>query len=260
MQKRVRSGRRRLTRTDLYIGIFVLLLCSAPFAIKTYNLFDVLASAISSLNASTTTVFFVPYGDETMLPGGTTSIDININTKIPINALGATISYPKDTLDIIGISKEKSFFDLWTEDTTIAESSGEIRFSGGTTALGGKIGTGTLLTLMVRAKNAGQAELSFKNIEVYPSNDTGREVDTQTRNITFTVQGVRVKTTVGGTGASGSVAAITPNPDLNGDGKINLIDLSILTFKILSGYNPRYDLNTNGSVGLDDLSILLTKM
>ena len=220
-----------------------------------------LASTISSLSGASTTVFFIPYGNENLSIGGTTSVDITVNTKVPINALGATISFPRDTIEVLSISKEKSFFDLWTEDTTIDEDSGEIRFSGGTTRQGGIMGTGTVLTLMVRAKTSGSAQLLFKNLQVYPSNNTGKPVDTQTRAITYSI--AEPKAVNASTSPSGPTmnAIPAPSPDLNGDGKINLIDLSILTFKImLSAYDPRYDLNMNGSVGLDDLSILLSKM
>ena len=207
-------------------------------------------------------MYFVPYGDEILLPGATTSIDITVNTNIPINALGATISFPKNNLEIVGISKEKSFFNLWTEDTSIDEDSGEIHFSGGTTRPGGIMGTGTVLTLMVRAKGSGSAQLDFENIQVFPSDDTGQPLSTETHAITYTIETAATPAlSSGGTsGQTASNGAILPNPDLNGDGKINLVDLSILIFKMMAPYDPRYDLNLNGSVGLDDLSILLSKI
>jgi hypothetical protein len=233
---------------------------SALLVYHTGDLLDLLASSISSFSGATTTVFFTPYGGETLQPGDSATIDVNVNTRVPINALGATISYPKDSLEIVSISKEKSFFDLWTEDTAIAEEAGEIRFSGGTTKQGGITGTGTVLTLIVRAKTPGVAQLVFKNVQVFPNNASGKAIETQTHALTYTIQKAEALASSGG--GSSSQPAASPslqNPDLNNDGKINLIDLSILTFKMMSGYSPRYDLNANGSVGLDDLSILLSK-
>lgn len=55
-----------------------------------------------------------------------------------------------------------------------------------------------------------------------------------------------------------SFAATNSSPDLNGDGKVDLTDLSML----LSKYNtagPVGDLNGSGKVDLTDLSILLSK-
>ncbi len=263
MQKKPRTPNR--TRVIGYSigGMLVFLLVVAPFVINTGAFFDLLASSISSFGSATTTVFFMPYGDENLSLGDTVSIDVNINTKVPINALGATIAFPKGALEIVSISKEKSFFDLWTEDTTIAEDTGEIRFSGGTTKQGGIMGTGTVLTLTVKAKTPGQAQLLFKNVQVYPYSDSGKALETKMRPITYTINEAKPSVAASGGAPAASPpgpGAVPPNPDLNGDGKINLIDLSILTFEMLRPYNPRYDLNMNGSVGLDDLSILLSKM
>lgn len=52
----------------------------------------------------------------------------------------------------------------------------------------------------------------------------------------------------------------TSNSDLNRDGKVNLIDFSILIFwwgTDGGGSNPPADINKNGKVGLEDFSILL---
>ncbi len=256
----------RLSRIRIFnyciAGILAVFVIS-PFVINTAAIYDLLASSISSFGGATTTVFFMSSSEENLKPGDTIRVDVNINTKVPINALGATISFTKESLEIVSISKEKSFFDLWTEDTTIAEDSGEIRFSGGTTKQGGIVGTGTVLTLTVKAKSPGQTQLLFKNIQVYPYSDTGKPVETKTHPISYTIEESKPKIVASGNaapsrGVSGGTTA--PNPDLNGDGKINLIDLSILTFKMLGSYNSRYDLNSNGSVGLDDLSMLLSKM
>ncbi len=262
MRQLRRHIRARLTRLNVALLLSVTLGVASLVAIHPNAILGLLASSLSSIGGTTTTVFFTPYGDETIPPGTTTTIDININTRVPINALGATISFSKDTLEIVGISKERSFFDLWTEDTSIDEDSGEIHFSGGTTKQGGLMGTGTMLTLTVRTKTPGSALLQFKNVQVFPSNDTGKPIDTDTRTITYTIKTPDTLVVAGG-GSSGAPSAPTatpPNLDLNGDGKINLVDLSILIFKMLGPYDPRYDFNMNGSVGLDDLSIMLSKM
>lgn len=262
MQRKATANKRIWFFGYCVAGIFALLLIASPFVLGS-SLFDLLASTISSFASATTTVYFMPYSDENLVTGDTVSIDVNINTRVPIDAFGATIGFPKDTIEIVSISKEKSFFDLWTEDTTIAEDTGEIRFSGGTTKRGGIMGTGTVLTLTIKAKNPGTAELLFKNVQVYPYSVSGKPLETEMRPLTYSITKAKKQPALSG-GSPGENAVTTgsvpPNPDLNGDGRINLIDLSILTFKMLSTYDPRYDLNINGSVGLDDLSILLSKM
>ncbi len=262
----------RKYRRKFLTGYGILLIVMSAFGmsfIVTHSqfIFNILASTVTSLSTATTTMFFRPYGDTTMKIDGTTSVDVNINARVPVNAIGVTISFPKDAIEILGISKEKSFFDLWTEDTTISEDTGEIHFSGGTTKAGGVMGTGTVITLLVRAKTSGRAQLSFSSVQVYPSDGSGDPLTIATHPISYTIEeqkksdagGASVPAT-GGSIIGGMTRLPPPDPDLNGDGRINLVDLSILTFRMLGGYDPRYDLNLSGSLGLDDLSVLMSKL
>lgn len=261
--------RRRSELTAYGVALIIVVAFGSSLLIMNSKaLLDILASSVTSLNGATTTMFFRSYGTTVLTPESTTSIDVNIHTKVPINALGATISFPREAIEIVGISKEKSFFDLWTEETKISENDGEIRFSGGTTKLGGVMGTGTVLTILVRAKVVGKAQLKFENVQVYPSDGSGAQVSTLTKPILYTIEEASTSAgnaalaapSGGGSIISGSKSTPLPSMDLNEDGKINLVDLSILTIKMLGGYDSRYDFNLNGSVGLDDLSILMSKI
>lgn len=253
-------GRKLLT---LYGVSFIVLSALGLSFIVTHTeaIFELVASSITSFSGATTTVFFRPYGETTLQTGDMANIDINVYSKVAIDALGATVSFATDTLEIVGVSKANSFFDLWTEDTSISEGDGLIHFSGGTTRRGGIMGTGTVLTLLVRAKKSGSAPLDFKEVQVYPSNDTGIALETATHGISYSIHQAPPIGVISPSGAS--ISAASPPPptgDLNGDGKVTLADFSILTFKMLMGYNPRFDLNLNGGVGLDDLSILLSQI
>lgn len=227
----------------------------------------VLMSTSFLFDTSTTTViFFTPEISGTLRPDEITKIDVNLNTNVPIDATGATIKFSQDLFTVVGISKEKSFFDLWTEETTIREGLGEIVFSGGTTARTGHVGTGTIMTLTLKAKKEGDAMLSFDNVRVFPHDGTGRPVKHEARSLAYTIATTQA---TGGTapqqGVEPSQQAQTeskvskPEADLTGDGKVTISDLSILMVGILSSYNPRYDFNTDGNVSLTDLSILLAQ-
>ncbi len=261
MSGRFRKSSRRLLGSYSTLLIVGSALGMSFLAANSQTFFNILASSITSFGGASTTMYFRSYGEKTLQQNDTTSIDVNISTKIPVNALGVTISFPKDTVEIVGISKENSFFDLWTEDTSISEDSGQIHFSGGTTKQGGVMGTGTVITLMIKARKLGTAELRFTDVQVYPSDGSGDPLNTTTHPISYTIEEKAPEGRVSSSGgASISNAPTTVNPDLNGDGKISLVDLSILTIKMLSAYDSRYDLNLNGSVGLDDLSVLMSKL
>lgn len=259
------SGFLKKNRRRLLTGYGVLLIMASALGVSflvahSSDLLRILASSLSSFGGATTTMYFRSYGEKVLPEDSTTSIDVNINTKVPVNALGVTISFPKETIEVLGINKENSFFDLWTEDTSISLESGEIHFSGGTTRIGGVMGTGTVITLRVRARSPGDAELRFKSVQVYPSDGSGDPVSTITHPISYRIEAKAPEGVISSGGASINNASIHINPDLNGDGSINLIDLSIMTVKMLSSYDSRYDLNINGTVGLDDLSVLMTKL
>ena len=222
------------------------------------KLVSLLASSASILNATQTIMYFTPHGEETIRLGETTEIDVRINTRVPINALGATIKYPQDAIEIIGFSKKDSFLDLWTEDTTIKEGTGEIHFSGGTLLRGGIMGTGTVITLSVKGKRAGRAQMYFKDAEVFPHDGQGKKITNDVHAYAFNVEAAPIQ----GGSSSGSTATApppAPNPDFNNDGRVSLADISILAVQLLSQYNARYDLDTDGKITLSDLSILFSK-
>ncbi len=219
--------------------------------------FALLATSVVTFNGGTTTLFFMPHAN-TVRVGETVQVDVNVNTKTPINALGATIQFPPDKLQVVSISKERSFLDLWTEDTTIKEAEGQVHFSGGTFRQGGLAGTGTMLTLTLKALQAGPAKIAFEGAEVYAHDGTGLVVDRSLKTVELTVapQAPRVQPQ-----ADAPVATSpAPSPDLNGDGAVNLIDASIITYHFFRSYNPRYDLDVNGKVGLSDISVLFANM
>lgn len=224
------------------------------------------AAATSTLQSPPVLVFFTPNNEsENLTVGGTASVDLDINAQVPINSLGATISYPKDDLEVVDLSKERSFLNLWTEDTTIKEDRGQVEFSGGTTHPGGVTGTSTVLTITVRAKKPGNAELSVSNVQVFAADGKGTAVTTGTRSLTFHIAAATTSASTAAGGSGGAPSARKPQPappsaDLNGDGKVTMVDASILMFHMVLPYNPRYDLNRDGNIGLADLSIIFAQM
>lgn len=247
-------------------SVALIALVATVLTVSRTDLIALIANATSSLTGSPATLYFMPYGDSNDLyVGETSSIDINLNANVPINAIGTTIGFPTDSLEVIGISKKKSVLDLWTEETAINEDSGEVHFSGGSVRPGGLVGTGTALTLTVRAKKAGDATLAFKEAQVFPDDGKGKPLSSELRSFTYHI-----------VQKSSPAPASTPqeiappinteevqmprSADLDGNGSVNLIDVSILAIHLFGSYDARYDLNLNGAVDLPDLSILFSKM
>lgn len=260
-----RSREKALTVYGTIVLVLLLGFSSLTLAFHA-SIASLLASATSSISGAPV-VYFTPYSaSESLTVGDTVDVDFNLDTSVPVNAVGATIQFPPDKLEIVGISKEKSFLNLWTEDTVIKEDTGELHFSGGTTKTGGVTGTSTILTISVRALQPGNAVLSVENIQVLAADGKGSQLDADARTLSFTIAAPAASSSAPAGGGAGVSAAPTPSgperpsPDLNGDGVVNLVDVSIMIIKMFMPYNARFDLDMNGSVGISDLSVLLSKM
>jgi hypothetical protein len=215
-----------------------------------------LASSAITFNAGETALFLQPRDKTELGIGDTADVDVMLSTTVPVNAIGVTLGFPPDLLEIVGISKERSFLDLWTEETEIREDAGEIHFSGGTLQKGGLTGTSTALTITVKARRSGAAQLYFKEAKVLASDGRGTAVESVDRPFTYTIRSAELAS---GSSPSPSAPAL-PRADINGDGRIDIADMSMLLLKLVRPYDARYDLNGDGVVNIGDLSVLFSYM
>ena len=96
-----------------------------------------------------------------------------------MNAVSGTISYPKDDLSIVGISKNNSILSTWlppgATGPTYSTSAGTISFEG--VLIGGYTGgPKTVFTTTFKVKKAGTAKLSFKNGTVLANDGKGTDL------------------------------------------------------------------------------------
>jgi len=186
----------------------------------------------------------------------TIQIKILIDSKIPINAASASISFPKDKLKILEIKKDNSIFDLWTEEPTVSKDFGVIRFGGGTFKKGGFSGRGLLLTIKAKALSEGKVKLKFEKANLLASDGKGTNILNKTNELEYTVyknnssfkKNIKIKEKM----------PKTISYDVNKDGKINMLDLSLMSVAVFQKYDKDFDLNRDGKVNFSDLSILIT--
>ncbi len=254
----------RLRTLSLGYGIaFIMLLAIVAVSLFSNRaaIFSLVASSASSTRTSDPIIFFAPRGPDTLTVGETAQVDIRINAPLPINAVGATVHFLPEMLEIVGVSKEFSFLDLWTEETVIREDSGEVHFSGGTLTKGGVTEVATILTLTVRAKKPGRTELSFKDSEIFAHDGKGLPLQNERRSFAYTIVEPPIETPVAvRTAARAKIETIyIPSGDFNNDGTTSFADISILAIQLLASYNPRFDLDRDGTINLRDLSIIFAK-
>ncbi|HTY40136.1 MAG TPA: hypothetical protein VMC43_03560 [Candidatus Paceibacterota bacterium] len=86
---------------------------------------------LSSASVQASELYFTP-AQATYPPGGTATADLRLNNQNEcINAGDITISYPKDLMDIVDISRGESIFSIWLTPPTIKPDVGLITMVGG---------------------------------------------------------------------------------------------------------------------------------
>jgi len=196
------------------------------------------------------TVLFFSSATTTLAPAQESDIDVQINAFVPVNAVSAVITYPRNLIEVLAVDRSVSSFDLWTHEPSADPEKGVIVISGGTFRKEGLVGTSTVVRLSVRAKGPGEAELNFKDVMAISNDGAGTIVRSAGRPLTYSI--VEKQPVVAGGGGGGGAA------DFNGDSRTTITDVSMFLAGLISAYDARYDINTDGMVGLTDLSILLS--
>ena len=136
---------KKLLKISLFLGLFF----AAIFLFVPTSQAAVMSISPTSRNIAM---------DETFLA----EVQLNSENKV-INAVRATIVYPSDILEVVGVSQGESFLTLWAQEPTIDSSAGVISLAGGMPN-GSLVINGKVLTITFRAKAAGGAEIGFDKI------------------------------------------------------------------------------------------------
>ncbi len=145
-----------------------IIFCVAIFAISLFffgcNIVDAATLQINS-NSST------------LSPGDTTTLHVVVNTDgVAINNAESAINFPTDLVSVISVSKSNSIFSLWVEDPAFSNSTGIITFNGGLPTPGFMGVQGSVLSIVVKAKKAGQASFTFSGAAVRANDGLGTDV------------------------------------------------------------------------------------
>ncbi len=184
--------------------------------------------------------------------GDTLTLEIVVDASLPVNVFAGELGFDDSVVHIQSIDYNTSIADLWAEKPWYENGSGTMNFGGGTTHRGGFTGTGSLLTITLRAVGTGNASLTLHDARILKYDGLGTDVPQQPS--IDTVLSVLPKEEVA---PQSTTVAITttdaPSPDLNGDGKITFADRGILILNLFSN-DPRFDLNQDGKVNSEDLN------
>lgn len=119
---------------------------------------------------------FLSPGSGSVRVGEQISVRVVLNTGgTAINAGEATISFPAAQLEVIRLAKGQ-IFSIWAEEPHYGNKDGLVRFAGGLPAPGYSGSSGTILTIVFRAKASGTALISFREAAVLADDGYGTNV------------------------------------------------------------------------------------
>ena len=189
--------------------------------------------------------------------GSDFQINVYASAKVPVNAIDIAISYPADTIEVLGVDKGQSVVTLWTEEPK-AEN-GLITLTGGTYRKG-FIGKHLVATVNARALKDGKANFFVKKAELLAGDGKASLVATDLVSgradisVTTNTTGGVANDQVSGDVKQIAVYVVT---DINGDGKVSMSDITTFMSHWFSK-DTLYDFNNDGKMSINDFSILLS--
>lgn len=194
----------------------------------------------------------------TIAVGDTTDISVVVESPVAVNAFSGEVVFDSNVFEVASISYNTSIANLWVEEPWYNRSDNSVYFAGGTTAPGGFTGRGALLTISLRALQPGDVEVALEDIRILLHDGLGTDAEIQEPlDSVFTATGTSSVRYVPPSEPTSALTVRTqlPDPDLNGDGMINFLDISILLTRLGSS-DERYDLNGDGAVNTRDFQMI----
>ena len=192
--------------------------------------------------------------------GDTFTADVVVEARVPANVFAGELLYDPSILQVVSINYNTSVANLWAEKPWYDNGAGTLNFGGGTTKSEGFTGTSLLLSTTFRTIKPGNGTLSLKDARILLHDGLGTDatlgapIDTVLAIEEFASTTNMVLESP--SAAHYQIYDTKPSPDLNGDGKIGIADVSIFMMHFHSN-DHRYDFNSDGNVNLKDLNILL---
>lgn len=103
------------------------------------------------------------------------------------NAVSGTISFPVDKLRVSSLSKSGSIINLWAQEPTFSNTSGQIKIEGVILNPGYTGSAGRVITIEFVAKVAGEAIVSFSNGDILANDGAGTSIVNQLLKASYSI-------------------------------------------------------------------------
>jgi len=121
--------------------------------------------------------------------GQTFSVSVYVSSADQsMNAASGIISFPKDKLNVVSLSKTGSIFSLWVQDPTFSNSAGTITFEGIVFNPGFIGSAGKVITINFKTKEAGSVPLTFSSGSVLANDGKGTNILTSMGSGSYVIQ------------------------------------------------------------------------
>ena len=108
------------------------------------------------------------------------------------NALSGVVSYPKDLLEVVSISKGSSIISLWVQEPSFSNTAGTVNFEGIVLNPGYNGANGKVLTITFKVKSVGTANLYFSTGSILANDGEGSEIISGKGTAQYTITPVSI--------------------------------------------------------------------
>ena len=134
-------------------------------------------SIILSMQAAYAANLVISPSSVTTKVGKTFSVDVVVNNNIDaINAVSALISFPKDSLKVVSVSKTGSFITLWAEEPQFSNEKGTVSLEGVALNPGFNKSTGKVISMTFKALQAGNISVTVQSGSVLANDGNATDV------------------------------------------------------------------------------------
>jgi hypothetical protein len=183
----------------------------------------------------------VPEGSVFVSTGDAVPVQLMVYTKSAVNAMGGTILFSPDVLQVDAVTRQSSIIDLWSEDPLVNNTSGEIHWSGGIVNENDETSNGQVFTIQFHAAHPGKSRVRIADGQLLTKDGEGTNILSGTESVLLYVR-----------------EPGQPSPDINNDGALSISDINGLYLKTFSDYNEIYDLNGDQRVSWRDVLTLIS--
>jgi hypothetical protein len=175
--------------------------------------------------------------------GDSFSVDVNVDTDTPINAIEASLSFSPENVEVTSIDQKDSIIDLWVQSPSFFNDIGTITLGGGVLRPGGFVKTGKLFTVVFLTKKEGTAKITADKVSFALADGKGTLVTPKITEVSYEIAAVPEKP--------------VQNPDMNANNKVDLVDAGLWVMDIFKPYTTRNDLNGDGKINFRDMYFFL---